>query len=453
MRHVYVCASFGLATMMLATAGLLGTGEARAQPAPAPAGAAPVRHLLLDTRALGRWLLQHNREVAAAAARVEQARADVGGSRLLPNPSLDFSITQMPVGPENPGLPHQGFTNSAMYTVGLSQTIELGKRGPRIASAQLLLDAVRHAYVDTFAQKMAEARLAIGRVVYLKAKQAMLEERLGSARAVLALERSRLKQGYMSGNDYDRLLLDTITVEARTARNQAELDGALQLCQAAFHSPCVLGGSQETDLGAAAPLPTPLPDLEAALARRPDIQALQRARESALQDAKGARRRAIPDVTVRLGYLEDKLIAAGDQPHTFQLGLLVPLPAFNRGQHDAAKAQARAGEIELTAEAALIRARAEAQALLRRRSYVASTLERLVKNAVPLSSALIVSSLKAFNAGQFSTTDLLAVRRAHLALLISVRDLDFEHFTVRNDLRRTLGIDGEVARELAPGRQ
>jgi outer membrane protein, heavy metal efflux system len=450
MRHVW--ASFGLAILVLGGAGWVGLDEARAEPAPADT-AAPVRQLLLDTRALGRWIVQHNREVAAALARVDQARADAGGSRLFLNPALDFAMAQMPVGPENSGYPRQGFANSTMYTVGLSQTIELGKRGPRIASAQLLLEATRLAYVDTFIQKIAEARVALGRVAYLKAKQAMLEERLSSAREVLALEKSRLKQGFMSSNDYDRLVLDTMTVEARTARNLAELDAALQVCGAALFSTCSPATVQDSDIDNAAPVPAKLPDLEAALARRPDIQALERARLSALQDAKGARRRAIPDLTVRLGYLEDRLVVAGNQPHTMQLGLAVPLPVFNRGQFDAAKARARAGEIELTADTVLRRARAEAQALVRRKTYVSTTLDRLETAAVPRSKALVASSLKAFNAGQFSTTDLLAVRRTHLALMITVHDLEFEFFSVRSELRRALALDGDVARELSPAHQ
>jgi outer membrane protein, heavy metal efflux system len=450
MRHLW--ASFGLAILVLGGAGM-GLDEARAEPATDNA-TAPVRQLLLDTRALGRWIVQHNREVAAALARVDQARADAGGSRLFINPALDFSMAQMPVGPENSQYPaRQGFANSTMYTVGLSQTIELGKRGPRIAAAQLLVEAARLAYLDTFIQKIAEARIALGRVAYLKGKQMMLEERLTSAREVLVLEKSRLKQGFMSSNDYDRLVLDTMTVEARTARNQAELDAALQVCGAALFSPCSAATLLDTDIDNAAALPTKLPTVEEAIAGRPDIQALERARQSALQDAKGARRRAIPDLTVRLGYLEDRLVVAGNQPHTMQLGLMVPLPVFNRGQFDAAKAQARAAEIELVADGALRRARAEAQALVRRKTYVSTTLDRLETTAVPRSKALVASSLKAFNAGQFSTTDLLAVRRAHLALMISVHDLEFEFFSVRSELRRALALDGDVARELAPGRQ
>ncbi len=38
-------------------------------------------------------------------------------------------------------------------------------------------------------------------------------------------------------------------------------------------------------------------------------------------------------------------------------------------------------------------------------------------------------------------TDLLLARRAHLGLILNQIDLRFDYFSVRNDLRRVLGLD------------
>jgi outer membrane protein, heavy metal efflux system len=402
--------------------------------------------LLRDPARLAVHLVRHNQEVAAAAARASQARADLGTSRLLQNPVLDFSILDMPVGAENPGYSPQGFSNSAIYTVGLSQTIELGKRGPRIASAGLQLDSALASYADTLAQKMSEARVAFGRVVYLHAKQDVFDERLGTARQVIELERTRLAQGYLSGSDFDRLVLDTISLELEVDRNRSEGEAARAACAALLFADCTDAASSEKDLEDTAPLPSPLPDLSSALASRLDVRALELARRAALEDARGARRRAIPDVTVRLGYSEDRLIAAGDQPHTFQVGMTIPIPSFNRGQHDEAKAIARAEEIEHTLHTLLTKAGTDAQALLKRRELLLKSLRTLEETAVPRSATILESSLKAFRAGQISTTDLILARRTHMSLLLGLTDLKFEHFSLRSDLRRVLGLDVEEVR-------
>jgi len=50
------------------------------------------------------------------------------------------------------------------------------------------------------------------------------------------------------------------------------------------------------------------------------------------------------------------------------------------------------------------------------------------------------------NRGGVSMTDLLLARRTHTDLLLKVMDLQFDLFTVRNDLRRVLGMDADLGR-------
>lgn len=128
--------------------------------------------------------------------------------------------------------------------------------------------------------------------------------------------------------------------------------------------------------------------------------------------------------------------------------MVIPIPAFNRGQHDAAKAQARATEVDHTVWATLRRGQADVAALVTRRDYIVKTLRTLTTSAVPRSAGILESSMKAFNAGQISTTDLILARRTHTALLLSVMDFRFDHFTVRNELLRVLGLDAPLAAQL-----
>src|SRR5439155_15693255 len=124
-----------------------------------------VKPLLADDRLLLSWLREHNKNVLAAAARVDQAAATLLQDRLHLNPSLTGSISDLPLGGTNP--PGLASKDTAIYGTVLSQTVEIGKRGPRIASARLRLEAERPSYLEALGDGAAETRAVPGRVAYL----------------------------------------------------------------------------------------------------------------------------------------------------------------------------------------------------------------------------------------------------------------------------------------------
>lgn len=396
--------------------------------------------LLRDDTALVRWLEERHGDIHAAEARVAQAQADVGQSRLLlPNPQLDTALGGIVVGATNP--PGLDFGQTANFGLGLTQTFDLGKRGPRIEAAELRAKSAKKSFEAMIADKVADARFALARVTHLRARLALLEANLVSAKSVADLERSRLEHGALSGTDYDRLVLDTLSLEADVGRNRAEYAGALAACRAAVFAPCEAGNADMHDVEIAAPLPSSLGRAAEAIPRRADIEAAELEGDAARQDAVLARRRAIPDPSVRLGYVRDQLLIAGSQANTLSLSVSIPLPIFDRGQHDAAKADAHATEQRYVAESMRVAAEAGYGTLTDRAAYLETVLQMLDKTAVPKSSGVLDSTSTAFHQGQVSMTDLLLARRTHLALLLNQMDLRFEFFSVRNDLRRVLGLD------------
>src|SRR4051812_14730065 len=80
---------------------LAAMGGIRPSAATAQAGAPPrealtggnVRSLLRDDAALLAWVRARSPEVAASSARVAQAQADLGQSRVVPNPIVDFGVS------------------------------------------------------------------------------------------------------------------------------------------------------------------------------------------------------------------------------------------------------------------------------------------------------------------------------------------------------------------------
>lgn len=427
--------------------------------APSPAAAEPpppraaVSALLRDDRAISAWIAQRHHDLLAAQARLAQARAEVGNARvLLPNPQLDVGLGGIGVGKANQlnidpktSQPYAvNFANSTNYNVGLTQTIELGKRGPRVDAAELRAEESGQSFLDTLGDRTAQARTALARVAYLKGKMALLEDNREGAKRVAALQKARLEKGAVSGNDYDRLILDNITLESDIARARADLDAALSACSAVMLSPCDAAGTQIGDLDAAAPVPAQVADLES----RPDVKAARLEGRAAEKDAVLAERRAIPDPSVRVGYTHDTYLVGGGQPNSFLVTVTIPLPLFDHGQHDAAKARAKAMEQKHLADGMVNAARSELAGLLTRQAFLASARTMLDTIAVPKSTGILEATNKAFDQGQVSMTELLLARRTHLSLVLSQMDLHFEHFSVRSDLRHTLGLD--TAGQTAP---
>jgi cobalt-zinc-cadmium efflux system outer membrane protein len=410
----------------------------------ADAPSADVRALLRDNAALVTWVRAKSPEVAASSARVMQAQADVGTSRLVPNPIVDFSVGDIVLGPTNP----RGLTygETSIYSVGLTETIELGKRGPRRDAAELRLASAKRSAASTLEERVAVTRRALARLVYLKAKQDVLSQELASVEKVTELEKVRLDQGAISGNDFDRLTLDKTSLEIDIARTAADFAGALANCREVLRVPCDVGASTADDLDAAAGVPPGLAGTDM-LEHRADIEALRLERDAAEKDATLASRRAIPDPAVRLGFIHDNLVISGDQENTVSLGVVVPLPIFDRGQYDASKARARAMELEHTRDAALNSASADLEDLRGRTALLARALGSLSKDALPKSQSIVGTTAKAFDRGQVSMTELLLARRTHITLLLNVLDLKFDFFGARNELRRVLGLDTAQAEE------
>jgi cobalt-zinc-cadmium efflux system outer membrane protein len=384
---------------------------------------------------LAAWLASHSPELRAARARLAQSSADARQSHVLQNPVLDASLANVPVGETNP--PGLGFNETAIYNVGLSQTVELGKRGPRIAGAELRQRSAALQLMAAQRDELSQARFAIANALYRGLRVATFEESLKDAERGAELERTRFEQKAISGTEYDRLLLDLANLRADFERERSEYSAALADCAAALGAECELSGAREDDLSGAAAIDvagSSLPRLE----RRPDLQALDVERQAAERDAELARGRAVPDITFRLGYTHDRFVASGDNRNTLSFGVALPLPVFDRGQHDSSKALSRAEELRDTRSALLLQARADLAGLMSRKSTLEKVLAAIEHESLPRSSSVLQSSQTSFDHGGASLTDLLLARRTHIALQLTLLDERFELFGIRNELTRVL---------------
>jgi cobalt-zinc-cadmium efflux system outer membrane protein len=431
------------------------SGPAAAEQPPPEADLAnrivPLQTLLADPGRLAEWVSTRHPEVQAARARIEQAEAAVSQSRVIPNPTLQAGVGGLTIGARNQISPTRGYGDTINWTVGLTETIELGKRGPRAEAARLRRDASRASARDVLAERLADARDAMARVVYLTERQRVFEERLRSSRNVAALERVRLEHGDISGIDQDRLELDVTTVIRAAADNDAELESARAECAALLVGNCAVDGTTMDTVDRAAPVLENYPRLEDIVRERPDVRAARLTSSAAKMDAVLYRRQAIPDPTVGLAYTRDYFVSAGNEPNTLSASVAIPLPLFDHGQHLARQAEGVAAEYRYTARALENHALVTARGLLARRDVLREKLRTLTTLAIPRADGVLKSSDEAYHRGQLSLTDLLLVRREHASLLLDALDTRYDIFSVRNTLYRTLSLD--VSRPPEPGNE
>ncbi len=413
---------------------MVATGTtARAQTAASPVATAG--RLLRDPASLASWMALRSSDVAATRSQAVQAQAEARGARLLPNPILDGVLSNLPAGQTNP--PGLALDQTSIFGVGLSETFEIGKRGPRAQSADLRARAAVGRVSASLGNRVADARLALGRALYADARQQVLEASLAAARASSEVAKGRLHYQAIAGVDYDRLLLDLAALEADAVRGRAEIEATRSSCAALLRAPCDIAGATVDDLDAALPVKYDLADVQ----HRADVVSLTLEREAAASDATLAARRAIPDVTARIGYTHDTFLVSGDIANTLSLSMAIPVPLFDRGQHDRAKALAHAAELEQRARGTIQSASGEVAALSSRRRALDQVIATLTDQSIPRARAVLAAEEKGLAEGQVDTTDLLLARRQAIGLELQVLDLRFELFATKNELRRGLGFD------------
>ena len=362
------------ATLLLLAIALTGCSLAPRQPPPASALPAHWNDPLLDAASLppaADWwrqfgdplldglveqALEHNLDLALAAARIEEARAQLGASRAEQMPSLDAQANasrQRSASTEGGG----GHIRE-LYSVAGVLGYELDLFG-RLRSAT---DAAHARLLESTytadALRLAVVTDVIGAYLDLRATErqlAITDATVQSRQEALRLERASLRLG--SGTE---LTLRQAQAQLASAQAQtASLRDALGRTQAALG---VLTGATPQALIEALPpagefstlaLPGELPHVLPAelLERRPDIRAAQAALRAADADIGAARALWFPRVNLTALIGSDAL-QVGDlfsgPAASWSLGsaLVAPLLDFGRAGAQVAGAQARRAQSE-----------------------------------------------------------------------------------------------------------
>jgi cobalt-zinc-cadmium efflux system outer membrane protein len=362
------------------------------------------------------------------------ARADARQARLLGNPSLDATWGTIPVGETNPKGLSAPLANVPNYSVGLSYTFPIGKRGPRRERADALAEgAAESAEASVLAQALGLARV-LGKMATARLRLDGLRRLVDSQRVALEIAKTRLAQGFGTPLDIDRLQIELERMSQQALSTEADERASLAACAAYVGMPC--RGIQTAEDGRAildAWVKRAATHAGARLEDRPDVRALDAFGRASSAEADLARAQAIPDPTVRLGYTRDTFTLAGNQENSLSVGVSVPVPIFDHGQAQVQAADARRARFEAQ-RAETIRTGQTKIAALRELLRSQEQRQESIERVLPRARAVVDDLERAANGHLLPYTDVIQARRTLDELLIEEVDSYGDAFQTSLDL-------------------
>ncbi|MBK7643093.1 MAG: multidrug efflux RND transporter permease subunit [Planctomycetes bacterium] len=396
--------------------------------------------------ALEQRAAEHNQDLAAATARVQQARAQTRGARGGLEPSLSF----------DPSATRSRNSENSAFRIPISHQTSL--RVPLDASWEPDVFGGVHSGIEA-AQRgeqaqealLAGARLSVQAEVaslYFAVRAADVEvaalrRTLDLRRQALEIAQSRMDQG--TGTE-----LDLARAHAESASTQAELSGATRSRGELARALALLTGTSAAGLEIAerASLPSEPPLVPAGLPgelleRRPDIVAAERvlaSRNAQIGVAEAAR---LPSfrLTAGAGYESNELTDLLDFPsRIWNIGAGITVPIFNGGRLSAEVERAKAAWEESVAayrQQVLVALREvddalAATRLLREQSAAQSEALEAARNGAQLAR-------QRFDAGFSGYLDVLDSDRNALALERALAQTEGARFAAAVQLVKALG--------------
>jgi outer membrane protein, heavy metal efflux system len=413
-----------IASMSLLTLAASALGQ---QPS-APVSLVPADYL--DEAKLTGLLWEQSPEVVEARRSAGIAASEVTRARKFPNPALDFTWGTIPIGPSNPSDLHDPIGNVPNYSVGLSELFEIAKRGPRLAATTAELEAAHAQAVATLATRFFDLMDTIGLIARSQVRGAVIDGQVAASQRLLQLDRARAAKGDIAGVDVQRSEVEHARLIAAREAARADVEAARAACAASIATACPpfeSGKAARQFLRRMAAQDVPSAWSDEFERRRPDIAALNATLHAAGERSTLAKRRVIPDVTVRAGYTYDTFTAAGNQRQSLALGVQLPLPVMDQGQADLQAAMATLERASRVRDSVIESARQTLSAATRQRQLVAARIRQL--DAVwseerKLGNAVLGPPRR----GAASQVDVLLAVRAYQELLLERTDLDADAY-------------------------
>lgn len=376
----------------------------------------------VDLGELSRRVALRSPQLQAEQLNVDLAASEVQQSHLFNNPELDVGWGTIPIGETNPPDLKAPFANVPNYSVGLSYTIPVGKRGPRQRRATALESSARATLVASTRDQALELGKVLGTLATANLRLDGLQGLREEGQGTIELAKSRLSAGFGTPLDVDRLEIDLSRIEQQVLSNQSETMAAQASCSALVGVPCApfesVTEARSFLMAWVRRASAPLGIIE----ERPDIKAIEAEGHAARAEAELARAQALPDPTVRFGYVHDRFVESGNQMNSLNLTLSLPLPIFDRGQAMERAAEARSARLAAQRSRLISSARVRADSLRKTLQLQIKRQTTITEQMLPRARAVLDDLEKAANNRLIPFTDVIPARRTVNELLLEEAD-------------------------------
>ncbi len=382
----------------------------RDRSAPAVASRPPAPDAPLESLTLARALELAERlhpDLARARARVEAAEGRALQAGLLPNPSLVGRLESAPF--------EGSTTGEAEYLAGLSQRLPLGGRlGAAREVERREAERLRRDQEIRSLEIRSQVQGAFATSLFAAEVAKLQGETLELSRRAVDVVKARRAGGDATADELARAEM----AEAWARLEEDKAHGLRELAfvglAAALGAPELKVGAVEGPLETALELPT-LASILAALDGGPHAALARSDVEAAQARLELARIERVPDVTLELFYRR----LAHSETDAFDVGVVVPLPLFDRQAGSIREAKAGKRDAEARARAT----RGEAVRRIREAHVKLSealTHSRLVREEiVPRAGTVLRAAEARHAAGDLSLADLLPIRRDYAAMRLT----------------------------------
>ena len=346
--------------------------------------------------------------VEAAAGRAQQVGA-------LPNPELVVGAQQLPFNSDQ--------SNQREYLAGVAQPIPLGGRLGKAREAELLEREVHTRGLEVTRRSLRKrVHSAFATALYQEQAFRTQSQVAQSVGKLVAATRARVDAGDAVPQDLARAEMELARAKVEIQRAESLREQALVALAAALGDVNLLVKSLAGNLDTAFEIPT-LESLTANLSANPDMlqaDATLRTSEARVALAKAER---IPDVKVEALYHRFD----GLKENTFDIGLSIPLPLFNRNQGRLREARAEAAAAEARARLTQNQVSLSLRASHAQLTTALANARAFKIEILPRAEIVLKSAEARYAAGDTSLAEVLPVRRdwaaVQLTHLESLRDV------------------------------
>ena len=267
-------------------------------------------------------------------------------------------------------------------------------------------------------------------------------ERLRSAAELLVqtveILEEREREG--EGSGYDVLRAEQELAELRMMT--ADADAALAAARSRFGSFYDSDSNMDTARLEGGLTPSdPVPEVDQAvtqaLEQRLDLRSLSAERERLDLERKAARRRRFPEPVLTAGWKRTEALGLSDSGYI--AALTVPLPIFDRGRFESARATSEGERVELESEILTRRIRAEVQAAVAREQAARMAAREYGEDVERRAGELHRIARLKYDEGESGILELLDAHRTSLTMQLRALAARYEAKIAEIDRNRVIG--------------